>query len=241
MQNSEKYLTDLYGKLGNLEKDFRNYNLTNLIISKVKGKSVLDIGCGNGYLLDKLSKQGKITFGIEPNKKLIRLAKNLNPELNIYKGDAGEINKLIKTKVDTVTMIDVLEHIKEDKLQIRKIRDCLVEKGELIIFVPANPILYGKRDKNLGHYRRYTKKRLISILKENNFRVKHLRHHNMLGVIPYFISEKILKKEMNTTKLRTKDNKKLLNRILNIWFKYVENNINLGFGFSLLCIAEKIE
>ena len=68
--NSEKYLTDFYRELGNQKYDFRNYNLNKLISSKIKGKSVLDVGCGNCFLLGILKSQGKEVYGIETILKI---------------------------------------------------------------------------------------------------------------------------------------------------------------------------
>tara|TARA_Y100000310_G_C20703195_1_gene832028 strand:+ start:2948 stop:3715 length:768 start_codon:yes stop_codon:yes gene_type:complete len=238
---SKKYMIDHFKELGSLKNDFRIYNLTTLIASKVKGDKVLDIGCGNGFLLGILSKKGIETFGIEPNKDLIKLAKNTNPRLKIFEGYAHDIDK-IKHKVDTITIIDVLEHIEDDKLQIKRMHNHLNESGRLIIVVPAFQLLYGKRDENLGHYRRYSKKEIIQKLSKIGFKIHHIRYWNMLGFFPYLFYEKILKKELNT-ELRTEKKKgifkKLLSNLLFFWFKYIENNFSLGFGLSLVCVAEK--
>ena len=49
-----KNLLELYKSLGNLKYDFRNYNLNKLILSRIKGKSIIDIGCGSGFLLSRI-------------------------------------------------------------------------------------------------------------------------------------------------------------------------------------------
>ncbi len=240
--NPKKYHADLYHGLGNLSNDFRNFNLTNLIASKIRKGDVLDIGCGNGYLLGILGKKGIATYGIEPNKELITLAKRISPKARIFNMAGKDIYKL-KRKFDAITMLDVLEHIEDDKSQLKKVHERLREKGKLILVVPCFKFLYGKRDENNGHYRRYSKKELLAKLDAAGFRIKELRYWNMLGFFPYFVSERLFDKELNTG-LRTQAKKGILrssaNRILNIWFKNIENKINFGFGLSLICIAEKI-
>jgi len=188
-----------------------------------------------------LDKKGKKAFGIESNKDLIKLAKHNNPRLSILCCPAEHINKL-KEKVDTITTIDVLEHIKDDKLQVKKIYEYMDKGGQLIIIVPALKFLYGERDKKFGHYRRYSKKELYQKLSRQGFKIQHIRFWNMAGFIPYLFYEKVLKKDLNTN-LRTKEKKGILNKtlstLLNLWFKYIENNFDFGFGLSLICVATK--
>lgn len=241
-QKSEEYLVNFYKRTDNLKNDFRNYNLNHLINRQVEGESVLDIGCGNGFLLSLLSKNRKKIYGIEPNKKLIKLAKEINSRLHIYEGFGEDIDKLITDKMDCILMIDVLEHIENDDMQIQKTYKHLKKAGQFIVVVPAYQFLYGQRDKNNGHYKRYSKKEICLKLSKGGFRVKSVRHWNMLGFFLYLFYEKVLKKELNT-ELRTKHKKgfvkNLINRVLNLWFKYIENNFNLGFGLSIICIAKK--
>lgn len=238
---SREYHAKLYTGLGTLKNDFRNYNLVNLIALKIKGRSILDIGCGNGYLLSILTKKGFITFGIEPNPALIRLALKTNPRLHIAKGYAENLGK-IKDKFDNITMIDVLEHISKDEKQIKMVYERLRPKGQFILVVPAFKFLYGKRDRRGGHYRRYSKAELEEKLKYSGFKINSIRYWNMLGFFPYLIYEKLLKKELNT-ELRTEKKKnalgKIAGKLLDCWFKYVENNLDFGFGLSIICVAKR--
>ena len=136
---------------------------------------------------------------------LIKIAKQLNPQSEIFKMFAEDVAK-IRKKVDTLTMIDVLEHTKEDCFVIKKMRKILNKNGRLIIVVPAFRFLYGKKDKKNGHYRRYSKKGLIKKLKKNGFKIDRIRYWNMLGFFPYLLYEKILNIEFST-ELRTKEKK----------------------------------
>jgi len=239
---SSQYISDLYERYGDVRHDFRNYNLMNLITSEVEGDNVLDIGCGSGFLLNKLSETGKNAFGIEANGKLFDAASRLNPNLSIFHDFAQNIDNLISQKMDTITMIDVLEHIEDDDLQIKKVGSHLDKNGQLVIVTSAYPMLFGKRDKNLGHYRRYSKKDLADLLSNNGFKIIKLRYWNMLGFFPYLFSEKIVGKELNL-KFRGQTSKgswaSTANRVLYWWFRHIENRYNFGFGLSLICVGRK--
>ncbi len=241
MQDANQNLTKIYSQLDDLKADFRNKNLINLISNLVTGESVLEIGCGNGILLSKLKKMGKKTLGLEPSKELFEIAKKNNPDLEIVNGRAEQLGDLIQEKFDSVLMIDVLEHIEDDNGLVQKIYNVLNEKGEYIIVVPAYQFAYGKRDKSLGHYRRYSKKSLKKVLEKNNFVIEKIRYWNMLGLLPYLIAEKIFKKALKT-EFRTKNKNffsKIISKLLDYWFRFIENKINCGFGLSLICVAKK--
>lgn len=234
-------LSHHYGRLYDARFDFRNYNLVNLVASLVQGKSVLDLGSGSGFLVDHLSKNGFNAIGIEPNTELIALAKRRNPGLDIRKGAAEEVNLLIREPIDTITAVDVLEHLEEEGRILDSMKGCLNVGGRLVIVVPAYPILFGERDRKYGHYRRYSKRSFIKFISKHGFTIKKIRYWNMLGLAPYFISEKILGTPLETDLRRqnTGGLKNTLQKLLNMWFKHIENKMNFGFGLSLICVAEK--
>ncbi len=175
--------------------------------------------------------------GIEPNQQLLELSKQ-------HYGFNSEIQNLpaekvteIKNKFDNITIIDVLEHIEDDVMLISNLKSLLSGNGRVVILVPHHPALYGKRDKNIGHYRRYSQKELFNKLKICGFKIIQWRTWNMIGVLPYWWAEKINKKEINSD-VRTKQGG--LNSFFDIWFKFVENNLSLGWGLSLICVAEPL-
>lgn len=242
MVNHQSYLIEHYKKLDDLKNDFRNINLIDLISSKVKGNMILDIGCGSGHLINILEKRGIKTTGLEPIKELISIAKKRNPNSNIIEGSVEEITTKTTKKFSTITIIDVLEHVSDDIKVIQDLYNRLEEGGYLIIVVPSFPFLFSIRDLSMGHFRRYTKNDLIQKVLKNNFKIKEIRHWNMLGFLPYLIFQKLLKNP-EMTNLRTSNKKNMLEKIiifiLHIWFKFIENNLNFGFGLSLVCVAEK--
>lgn len=239
--NPEQFLAELYRDLGSQKNDFRNANLLKLIASLVEGESVLDIGCGAGVLLSQLAAHGKRVVGMEPNAEIIKLAARLHPELEIHHGLGGDIERLDR-QFETVTIIDVLEHIEDDRRQLNQIYNVLQPGGQLVVLVPAFQFLYGRRDASNGHFRRYSRSELVEKLNTAGFLVRSSRYWNALGIAPYWISERLLQRELNLNLRRDQPKgflKRMLARGLYTWFEQIENRISFGCGLSLICIAQK--
>jgi hypothetical protein len=79
-------------------------------------------------------------------------------------------------------MHDVLEHIEDDRAALARLHRLLVEDGHLVLSVPALPSLFGFHDEQLGHYRRYTRRSLRSVLSAA-FDVQRMRYFG-LGFLP---------------------------------------------------------
>jgi len=99
------------------------------------------------------------------------------------------------TSKDTVTCINVLEHIEDDAKALRNMHCLLNKNGRLVLVVPACDQLYGTLDALVGHYRRYDKKELRRVLNEAGFVVTEQRYMNFLGIFTWFFSGRILKQK----------------------------------------------
>lgn len=237
MLESQDNLEHFQKELGERGSDFRNNNLFSLIAGSVVGQNVCDIGCSSGKFLSNLPDGKRALFGLEPGRELVESAQKVLPRATILQGVIEDLQKLPLPSFDTITMLDVLEHIEDDRAALAHVFDKLKPGGRFVVVVPAYQALYGKRDAAYGHYRRYGKAELISKLQNAGFKIESCRYWNMLGVIPYFISEKLFGKVL--TRVGDDGSKSLLASFLSFWFKHVENNINFGLGLSLIFIAEK--
>ena len=96
-------------------------------------------------------------------------------------------------KYGLIIMIDILEHIKEDHIFLKKAYSLLDDDGYFIINVPAKMSIFGEGDTWAGHYRRYDRKVIINLLEKSNFEIIEFWSYG----IPYFgkIYSSLIKKE----------------------------------------------
>jgi len=88
-----------------------------------------------------------------------------------------------KDGYDTALLINVLEHLQDDRAAVRKARSELRMDGTLVIFVPAFGLLMSDLDRRLGHYRRYTTASLRKLLEGAGFTLSTLRYYNLGGFL----------------------------------------------------------
>lgn len=80
---------------------------------------------------------------------------------------------------DTIIYIDVIEHIEDDKNEIATATNLLKQNGNLVVLSPAHQYLMSPFDKAIGHHRRYSKKRMLSIASERLTTVKIINVDSM--------------------------------------------------------------
>lgn len=124
--------------------------------------SLLDIGCGDGRLINYLANKykSKNFMGVDLSKPSILLAKALNYQYDNAKFECKDFKKLNK-KYDLITLIEVLEHIPNEGLEsfCNSIPKKLKDNGKLIISVPSDNI----KPINPKHYRHYN----LNMLREH--------------------------------------------------------------------------
>ena len=96
-------------------------------------------------------------------------------------------------KYDTVFALNVLEHISDEKKALNNCHKLLAKGGQLVILVPSYGKLYNGFDRELGHYRRYTKSSLSRVFASAGFQVVHKQYFNFFGIFGWYFSGNILK------------------------------------------------
>lgn len=202
--------------------------------------TVLDIGSGLGDIvkhysgsnIDKVILSDYSTDMIDNLNRIFADNKFFSTvQMDIQGNDFYEI--LSSASVDTITCINVLEHLKYDLASLVNMHRLLKQDGKLILLVPAFQCLYGSLDKLVDHHRRYSKGSLSAVLARSKFKVDEFKFINFFGIITWFISGKVLKhKEFN------KDACKKLDKIVP-YLERFESIFHPPIGQSLIAICSK--
>lgn len=226
------------------EKDFRSANLNTVILKLIpKSGSVLDVGCGTCAQTLALLKRKYDVYAIDSSKRMVRNAREVLRNAGfsaefVHHVDLFKIPR--DQKFDIVICLDVLEHIEDDYKAFECLCNTLNKNGKILISVPALKSLYSRKDREIGHYRRYSKGRLISLFNRCNIKIEKIKNWNFVGIFPVFIS--IVKNKRVNERFRYNQNSgsKFINKLLWFWFKSIENNIDIGIGLTLFCVGRKI-
>ncbi len=134
---------------------------------------------------------------------------------------------------DTVFALNVVEHIFDDQAAITNCYKLLNPGGHLIILVPAYQWLYNNFDRELEHYRRYSRRGIESLLLSCDFSIYHSQYYNAAGMAGWFVSGK-----MKHHKIIPASQIRLFNKLV-IFFKLFDRLIFNSFGLSVITVGRK--
>lgn len=159
---------------------------------------ILETGSGVGIFSEKIIKDfpGNIYLTeIDPFflKKLRKKFKEKNVKVAKLDLNKKEDFSKIKTKFDSIFSSNVLEHVPNDVLALKMLKNMLKPKGLLVILVPCHKFLFCGLDKEEGHYRRYSKKEIEEKAKKAGFRIKYSFWFNMFAIPGRFINGNLFK------------------------------------------------
>jgi 2-polyprenyl-3-methyl-5-hydroxy-6-metoxy-1,4-benzoquinol methylase len=138
-ENGAKTWNANYGKYGDAYR--RNiFNPTLFpLIGKVKGKKVLDAGCGAGYLSRLLAEKGAMVTGIDLSQKFIDIAKDYEKkkplDIRYEQGNIANLSRFPSTYFDLVVSVYVLCDVRDGKKAIQEIARVLKNKGRFIFLI----------------------------------------------------------------------------------------------------------
>ena len=111
-------------------------------LASIKGKQVLDVGCGGGILSDGMARAGATVTGIDLAGKSLKVAQlhaleSQTPNVSYREISAEALAAETPAKFDVVTCMEMLEHV-PDPASIVKACATLVKPGGWVFFSTLN-------------------------------------------------------------------------------------------------------
>ena len=143
-----------------------------------EGARILEIGCGTGHNLPMLRQFGEVD-AIEIDEAARDLAsQRLGKPVMAH--PLPSLEGVADGTYDLVAILDVLEHIEEDRDALLGIKRKLKPGGRILITVPAHPWMWSAHDVVNHHKRRYTRRTLKAVIAAAGLRLDMLRWFNSL-------------------------------------------------------------
>jgi SAM-dependent methyltransferase len=199
----------------------------------------LDVGCGGGALLLEAGREMPM-FGVDLSRRALQHAHSRGLD-DLVEAEGGHL-PFAEESFGVVLALDVIEHHARPELLIREIRRVTAPGGTLIVTVPAYEWMWSYADHVLGHYRRYTRQRLDSDLRESGFVVERMTHFQSWVLGPAWLFRKIRSLLGRTESADDFPIPAALNRVFRamgaVELRYL-NGRDLPFGLSILAVARR--
>jgi 2-polyprenyl-3-methyl-5-hydroxy-6-metoxy-1,4-benzoquinol methylase len=176
-----------------------------LSLNKKTNKCILDLGCGNGHLVNLLISKGYDAYGTDAAESGIIIANKTNPgKFFVQDFSTGELPKDLQgLNFDTIISTEVVEHLYDPAGLMEICKKALKNNGEVIISTPYHGYLknlflaiFNKWDVHLsplwygGHIKFWSKATLSQLLVGAGFKVLDFKG---CGRIPFLWKSMIIK------------------------------------------------
>ena len=148
------------------------------IVRPPEKAKILEVGCGTGHNLAMLSKFGRVEATEMDKSARALAAKRLGRE--VQDSALPDLSAWPEKNFDLVALLDVLEHVPDDRAALKAIIERLKPGGKLLVSVPANKWMWSAHDVAHHHHLRYRKSELAQLARECGYEIDLLSPFNTL-------------------------------------------------------------
>ncbi|MDP9423487.1 MAG: class I SAM-dependent methyltransferase [Pseudomonadota bacterium] len=148
------------------------------IVKPPRDARILELGAGTGHNLAMLSR-----FGAVEASELDPVARELASERlgrPVVEAALPDLSMFPADSYDLIALLDVLEHVPDDKGSLQSIYQLLKTGGALLLTVPINPWMWSAHDVAHHHHRRYRKHEIRALAEGAGFEIELLSPFNSL-------------------------------------------------------------
>lgn len=195
---------------------------------------LLEIGAGTGSNLGALSLFGDVT-AVEPGVFAAGYLREKYPNVTCVQAEwpaiAGSLGRF-----DAVLLMDVLEHLDDDALALRAVRDHVQVNGIVIVSVPAYQSMWSEHDELLWHKRRYSRSQLKALVTQSGFEVVHMSGFNWFMLPVAWLARRLRLGFATGDTLPPAPMNRALAQVLRFEVWVMAKGVHAPFGLSIIAV-----
>lgn len=202
---------------------------------------ILELGCGTGHNLDMLGGFGRVEASeLDDHARDLAAIRLGSPVEKVALPDLG---KFPAESYDLIALLDVLEHVPDDRGSLAAIFTRLKPGGALLLTVPANPWMWSAHDVAHHHHRRYRKSEIAVLARAAGYEVDLLSPFNTM-LFPLIAAVRLINKARGHDSADDALPARPVNRMLDTMFGAEAGLIGrlpFPFGVSLVAVLRRPE
>ncbi len=127
--------------------DYLEIPAVNELLGNIKGKKILDFGCGTGIYANTLAKKGAVVKGFDVSEEMLSIAREENPQLDLRRGSGYKIP--FKEKFDIVLASLVVHYLNNWDKMFQEVSRVLKKNGHFV-FSTGNPVMESVKNEKRG-------------------------------------------------------------------------------------------
>jgi SAM-dependent methyltransferase len=209
------------------------------IVKPPKEARILELGAGTGHNLAMLSRFGSVEASeLDPGARKLASERLGRP---VVEAALPDLSMFPAAAYDLIALLDVLEHVPDDRGSLISIKERLKPGGTLLLTVPINPWMWSAHDVAHHHHRRYRKGEIRKLAEDAGYDIELLSPFNSLLFPPIAMVRlvgKLTGKDDSDDAMPSPPVNKALDLIFGLERELV-GRVPLPFGVSLVAVLRR--
>lgn len=205
-------------------------------------ESLLEVGCGTGFLLSELRRRspGTTLVGCDILFEAIAGVRQRLNDVLLFQGDALRLP--VHGRFDAVAALDVIEHLDDDRRALEEIFQVLKPGGGLVVTVPQHQWLWSEVDEFSRHRRRYGRHDLLGKARAAGFEIVRCTSF-FCSTLPFMVLSRFQRRREAFDAASELRIPRLFNAVASAMLKpewlLVRTGLSMPIGGSLLVVARR--
>ncbi len=209
------------------------------IVQPPRDARILELGAGTGHNLAMLSRFGQVEASeLDPIARELASERLGRP---VVEAALPDLRMFPAGAYDMIALLDVLEHVPDDRGSLKAIYGLLKPGAALLLTVPINPWMWSAHDVAHHHHRRYRKQEIRRLAEDAGFAIELLSPFNSL-LFPPIAAVRIVGKLTGKDDSDDAMPSAPVNRILDTVFgleRSLIGRVPMPFGVSLVAVLRR--